>query len=165
MALVPASFNINDKRQRTVTFSAAKRPIDKVITVINHANTTSADVNTQLYLATYPSTMTGLRWDLSFFQGSGTAVCTWVWAIIYLRQGETLDTLTFSDQVTLYEPEQSCLTWGFGIIDASTQTKRHHGSTKTMRKMQVGDTIEFIIKGVVNDGVSTRGAVQMFQKG
>ncbi len=165
MAYPPPSYNVSDKRQRTVTYAAAKRPIDKVMTVVNQGSVGTTDVTTTIFTCSYPCTMTGLRWNLAVDQSAGTGLAQFVWSIIYLREGETIDSMVFGDGLTFYKPESSVLVWGYGSIYNLTQTKSLEGTTKTMRKMQVGDTIQFIYKGVATNTSSVFGAVQLFIKG
>ncbi len=162
--LAPRSFDISDKRQRTVTVARARRPVDKVILVVGLA-LNATDDSTVIHTATYPATMTGLRWDFNFLQSGGTGVASYVWAIIYLRDGETIDNLTFANGASLYSPEQNCLVWAFGSIDNNTETKQDRGSTKTMRKMMVGDQIVVAALGVATNTTAMTGGVQLFLKG
>ncbi len=165
MAYPPPSYTINDKRQRTVTTRAAKRPIDKVMTIVNQAGVDSTDVTTTITTCTYPCTITGLRWGLSFNQFGGSATCHYVWAIIYLREGETIDGLSFADGLTFYKPESSVLVWGYGAMRNLQTTNYAEGTTKTMRKMQLGDSVQFIMRGITTEESEVRGCVQLFLKG
>jgi len=108
--------------------------------------------------------MVGLRWNITTFQDGGSAHAEHIWAIVYLRQGETIDALTYTNGVTLYEPEQNCLVWAFGANLPTTITP-YSGSTKTMRKMMVGDKIVFVSKGSTTNTTQFHGAIQLFQKG
>ena len=165
MSYPPRGYETTDKRQRTVTYSSAKRPIDKVMTIVAQSGVDSTDVTTTVYTCTYPCTMTGLRWNLAFAQSAGTVWCHFVWAIIYLREGETIDGLSFGDGLTFYKPESSVLTYGYNTIFNHTQTKLMEGTTKTMRKMQVGDSIQFLMRGITTETSEVRGCVQLFVKG
>ncbi len=166
MAYPPRGYEVTDKRQRSVTYAAAKRPIDKVMTTIFHSGVNATDVTTTIYTATFPCTMTGLRWSLTFNQDGGVAQSHFVWAIIYLREGETIDGLVITDGLTFYKPESSVLVWGYGgqkgghLVDSLRE-----GTTKTMRKMQAGDIIAFIMKGIATETTECAGAVQLFVKG
>jgi len=163
--IAPRSFEVSDKRQRVVTTSRAKRPIDKVIIVVNFSAVSATDENEEIISASYPATVTGLRWDFDVRQAGGTGVCDMTWAIVFLRDGETLDTLSFTAGITFYKPEQNCLVYGFQVIENKLETKHVKGSTKTMRKLMVGDSIHMIVKGVGTDTVTVKGAVQLFLKG
>jgi len=66
----------------------------------------------------------------------------------------------------MYAPEQNVLTFGvaFSTTAVGAQAVQFEGSTKTMRKMKVGDTMEFI---ALSESVNTwglHGVVQYFQK-
>ncbi len=161
------SFIINDKRQRTATFARAKRSIDKVLIAISHDAMDATQVQTTIVTATFPNTVTGLRWDLSFSQDGGTGLCEIVWAIVLAKEGNVADTMIKTNGVQFYEPEQNCLVFGTERIrDGVTQgqTKKTSGMTKTMRKMMLGDRIIFIIQGVATNTGSVQGVIQLFQK-
>ncbi len=165
MSYPPRGYESTDKRSRTVTYNQAKRPIDKVMTVVNQAAIDATDVTSTITTCTYPCTVTGLRWNFTVNQDGGTGLAHIVWAIIYLREGETIDGLTFSDGLTFYKPESSVLVWGYAGISNSTEVKIIEGTTKTMRKMQLGDAIHMIFRGVATNTSHIRGAVQLFLKG
>ncbi len=160
----PPSYNINDKRQRTVTYAAAKRPIDKVIRNIEHVGVDATNVSTTIISTTLPGTVTGIRWNFVITQDGGTGVADCVWAIVLLKDGDTLDTLTFTDSDILYKPEQNCLVWGFSSIKNNLWATRVEGSTKTMRKLMIEDEIQFIAKGEVTNTSKIVGAIQLFIK-
>jgi len=164
MAFVPRSFEVSDKRQRVVTTSRARRPIDKVLISIGMVGNATPNATTVI-TATYPATMVGLRWDLNVAQSSGSGFATFAWAIVFLRDGETLDTIAFGDGSTTYKPEQNVLTFGAGQIDDNKWDRHYSGTTKTMRKLMVGDEIQFVFQGVATNEVVMFGIVQAFLKG
>ncbi len=161
--VAPNSFTVSDKRQRVVTVARASRPIDKTITTIQQFLNATQD-QTVITNPTFPSTMTGLRWNLTFSQSAGTSLAQYQWAIVFLAQDETIDTLAFGDNLRFYTPEKNCLVWGYGTIFNMTQTNHVDGSTKTMRKLMVGDRIIFIALGIATNTVQVDGAVQLFLK-
>lgn len=166
MAMIaPNSFTVSDKRQRVVTVARANRPIDKKITVIAHT-VDLTQVSTTVAAPTFPSTMVGLRWNFTVSQTAGTGIARGAWAIVYLREGETVDALSFVDGATFYNPEQNCLTWGYIAIDNGSNPHVIKGSTKTMRKLMVGDTIIMTSVGTSDtDVIFAQGGVQLFLKG
>ncbi len=155
---------ISRKRLRPEGGFRTKRPVDKKIISVLHVNVGANDVATDLITATFPCTITGLRWNFAFIQSAGTGPGNFIWAIVIQRDGELLDSFSNADGSTLYSPEQNVLTWGFGVIDNNTQTKLVSGTTKSMRKLMGGDKYVFIMEGTNTDTVSLRGAVQFFCK-
>ncbi len=161
------SFIINDKRQRTATFSRAKRAIDKVQIAINLNGVTATQVNTTIVDATFPSTITGIRWDLSFAQSAGTGVCEFSWAIVIVKEGNIADNMVLTHAAQFYTPEQNCLVYGTELIvngPTHGMTKHASGTTKTMRKLMIGDRILFLFRGVATDTAGCVGVIQCFQK-
>jgi len=160
-------FVITDKRQRTATFSRAKRAIDKVQIAIDHAAISGTQVQTLLINATFPCTITGLRWDLSFRQTAGTDLCEISWAIVLVKEGQSADTMIRTNGVAFYNPEQNCLVFGTQyIFNGNTlgMTKHADGATKTMRKLMVGDQLVFIFRGTTTDHAGVMGVIQFFCK-
>lgn len=154
------------KRARTGFIEAprTKRPIDKkLVAIATNAIAATQDV-TQLISATFPCTITGLRWNLSFIQDAGTGACVIHWAIVIVRDGVTIDTLGVSSAAVFFNPEQNCLVFGAAMIDNNTQSKDFNGSTKTMRKLMGGDTLQFIHLGVATQTSGCRGVIQFFCK-
>lgn len=142
---------------------AAKRPMEKKIVTVSHAVTSGGQVSTTLMTATYPFTLTGLRWDLSAIEdtnGGGVA-----WAIVVVREGASADTLSVADGAALYQPESNVVAAGvFEVPASTTNIVRLEGSTKAMRKMQGGDTLQFLTLGSAAPTADLRGTIQFFAK-
>ena len=152
------------KKRRFEPIFHHTRPIDKDIIIVNQSGVTATQVAPVIKTAAFPCTMTGLRWDLNFHQDAGTGLCIFQWAIVFLGEAQTVDALSLVASATLYEPEQDVLTWGIGSIQTSNETKDWRGTTKTMRKMKVGDRLVFLLRGIATETVAVLGAVQFFCK-
>lgn len=160
-------FVITDKRQRTATFSRAKRSIDKVMISVSHGGIDGTQVQTQLISATFPCTVTGIRWNLAFTQSAGTGQSEATWAIVLVKEGQTADAMVRTNGVQFYNPEQNCLVFGTELIHNGLThgiTKKAEGTTKTMRKLMIGDDILFIFRGTTTDTAGVEGVIQFFCK-
>ena len=118
--------------------------------------------NTTLVTSVFPATVTGLRWDLNWTQAAGTGHCEFTWVIVVVREGTTVDSITPSNGSTLYQPEQNVMSWGTGAIDNHQSTIQRVGATKTMRKLQLGDSLVFAAVGVATNTYAVRGGIQFF---
>ncbi len=154
------------KRARTTFQVAQKRPIDKNLINVSKSLVTSTQAATTLITATFPCTITGIRWNGAI---NATAVgATQIrWAIILVKDGNSPNTMATSDGSTLYEPEQNVLTWGVvtaNDFDGGTGSSIQalDGSTKTMRKLMGGDQIQIIF--FANAAATVNMAVQFFCK-
>ncbi len=141
-----------------------KRPIDKAIISIIKSGTNATQVETILASIAFPCTLTGLRWGITFTQDAGTATAFFYWAIVIVRDGVTVSQISTSDASTFYAPEQNCLVWGNGTIENNISTDRYEGTTKTMRKMLVGDSLQFLHKGSATNTTRSDGIIQFFCK-
>ncbi len=141
-----------------------RRPVDKLLIVVNKDTVAGSQVQTILTTATFPCTVVGLRWVITVAQDGGTTACIGEWAIIILRDGQTAGTLVLSDAGTMFQPEQDVMTWGMWNIDNNTQTKTMEGDTKTMRKLLGGDRLVFIAIGVATQTSKIQGVIQFFCK-
>ncbi len=151
-------------QQRVFARVGGRRPIDKKIIVVNKDGVDATQVSTVLVTATFPCTIVGLRWTFTFIQGAGTGNCSWRWAIVLLKDGETIGTTSITDGADLYTPEQNVMTFGLGLIDNNVVNQVSVGDTKSMRKLMGGDRLVFVLTGVATNTVSCRGAVQFFCK-
>jgi len=143
---------------------AAPRPITKELKVISKAAVVGAQVSTQLFLASFPGTMVGLRWDL-VFNCVGAADTNAVWAVVILRENTVLGNLSLTDGSDLYTPEQNVIVWGAYGATAGAQTgQREVGETKSMRKLQGGDQLVFIMLGTAVNATDVVGGIQFFIK-
>lgn len=97
---------------------------------------------------TYPCTIAGLRWDISI-NNRDTNPAEVMWCIIAAREGTDPTTkLTGNWSMASIKPEQNVIAWGSGIIEPNqkpTSLRIWEGSTKSMRKMQIGDKLLLII--------------------
>ncbi len=160
------------KRRRTQPFvqtRQARRPIDKDLigVVITNAGTTQR--TTTLKTATFPCTVTGLRWSLSFLNLTTTDSVQGIWVIVLVQDGEAINTISISDAATILSPEQNILAFGaIGMMDADTGQGPTgllvEGSTKTMRKLKAGDVLQFACIMTAGSTNRIRGAIQFFCK-
>lgn len=150
----------------------SKRPIDKKLVSISLTNIIGAQQKTNLYAAaTFPGTITGLRWDFNVTRSGGTTNTTgnYGWAIVVTPAGTTTSTLAIGNTSSLYDPEQMVLAFGGGCTfngaaGASNNNTMYAGSTKAMRKLKTGDTLDFIVFGTATERHDLSGAVQFFYK-
>ena len=159
------------KRRRVSSSFRAPRPIDKTILSI-FKNVTTTQQNVTLITAVFPCTITGLRWDLNTSlavdvgDNTGTS-CTWV--IYLLKENVAVPAMNLSDGQTLIRPEEDCLV--FGAFHAQKETASsfvnaqvNRGSTKTMRKLAVGDRLVWSALSDSAQGTVITGAIQFFCK-
>ncbi len=152
------------KRLRPEGGFRTKRPTDKKIVSIGKGNMGTTNVATDLITATFPCTITGLRWNLSFAQDAGTGLAFFFWAIVIQRDGELLDIIGTTDGGSFYNPEQNVLTHGVGTIDNHSETKAVNGTTKSMRKLMGGDKYVFVARGTGTNTSRVDGQIQFFCK-
>ncbi len=146
--------------------TGGKRPVDKLLINVIKSGVAGSTVTTTLVTATFPCTVVGLRWDISAACDAGTALGKVAWAIIILKDGETVNNLGTSDAGTLYNPEQNVMTWGNSILTGADQAtiERWTGDTKTMRKLMGGDKLMFLVVGEATNTAEVRGTIQFFCK-
>ncbi len=159
------------KRARTTAFafSGPKRPIDKQIINVDQSSVGTSQVQTDLFTATFPCTITGIRWELSNANLLTTGTPRYQWAIVLLRDGETASVMSSSNASSFYQPEQNVLSWSSGLvrdtdIGGGPTIKYDSGSTKTMRKLMGGDKIIFIAIASAASSLLISGSVQFFCK-
>lgn len=159
------------KRQRTSTAPTrrAKRPIDKKLTNVLVSNIVAAKQDVTLYdSATFPGTITGLRWDLCYVRSGGTATTFghFKWAIVVVPAGTTISTINMASAGSMYDPEQMVLAFGSGCTwDAAAGNPiMYSGSTKSMRKLKAGDKLVFTTFGTATERHDVAGTVQFFYK-
>lgn len=145
------------------------RPTDKSIVRINKDINDTNQKNTVLITATFPCTVTGIRWNVHAYNETGN-LNTFFWAIVLVKEGESAKAFGTGDGNTFYTPEQNCLAFGSMILgdkDGEQQVGDVMGSTKTMRKLQAGDQLMFICQwSIVDTGAagSVGGEIMFFCK-
>lgn len=158
------------KRQRTQAAPArrAKRPIDKKLTNVQITNLIAGKQTVDLYAAaTFPGTITGLRWSLSVVRSGGTAntVGNYKWAIVIVPAGTTDSTIAMGAGGSMYDPEQMVLAFGSGCTyNIGDGAVIYEGSTKSMRKLKAGDKLIFTCFGTATERHDISGTVQFFYK-
>ncbi len=150
------------RRRLDVDFHrGSTRPIDKsLINVVQSLG--ASQVITTMFTATFPCTITGIRWNLNQLQNAGTGEATGRWAIIIARDGITPPSMGQSNGGSLYDPEQDVLSFGSWAIDNNTNHQHEAGETKTMRKLKGGDRLLFIGIGTATNTTAMSGVVQFF---
>ncbi len=142
-----------------------KRPIDKNLVFVAKSAVDATQVSTTLITATFPCTITGLRWQIATDRAAGTGAASFYWAIILVKDGNSANAIAISDGATFYEPEQNVLAFGLGVLeDEGPDSMLAVGSTKTMRKLMGGDTIVFIVRGVATNTTNLDAIIQFFCK-
>lgn len=155
------------KRPRTTFQVSQKRPIDKSLIMVSQTAVSTTQLSTNLITATFPCTITGLRWNLGFHNNSAAVQNTIYWAIVIVKDGNSANALAISDGSTFYEPEQNIIAWGSALLAdtdiGGTTAHNIEGSTKSMRKLMGGDTIQLIYRAS-DSNMSIKGGVQFFCK-
>lgn len=156
------------KRSRPEFTRTARRAIDKEIKSVNVASTTTQTVTT-LKTTTFPCTIVGLRWDISYIQNVTVNGATVLWAIVVVKDGNSANTLSLSNGGDTYTPEQNVLTWGVlacpdSDLSSGPLMDKEIGASKTMRKLMGGDLLQFIQLSNVASSGSLKGVVQFFCK-
>jgi len=142
-----------------------RRNIDKSLINVEVGAQTTVQSEISLITSTFPCTITGLRWDIKMAQNAGTGTATGRWAVIISRDGSVINSLTTSSGSDLYEPEQDVLMFGVWNIQNKSNTADFVGATKTMRKLQGGDKLIFLCKGLSDvQTVHVQGVIQFFCK-
>ena len=151
--------------QRPVFQISQKRPIDKSLVYVNKDTVDATQVTTQLLVATFPCTVTGLRWDIQVDRSAGTGQCRGDWCIVLVKDGNSANSISISDAATFYEPEQNVLAFGVHSGQQDGPDSTHFmGTTKTMRKLMGGDQLIFVYKGLATNTSNVRGIIQFFCK-
>jgi hypothetical protein len=147
---------------------SSKRPIDKQIINVAGTITSASQTNVSLYTATYPCTVTGVRWQLSLIN-IVASICSGKWMIYIVRDGYAANSMSATNGGSLYTPEEDVLAWGSYIMPSTgigaSVRQEFIGETKSMRKLQGGDVIGFSCICSDVDGAQLDGSVQFFLKG
>lgn len=155
---------MSKRRRATTVRRSAPRPIDKQLKGVVQLLSSAAQTVSTLITATFPCTIVGIRWDLAF-RNAATAIPTYEWAIILVRDGVAAGTLALANNSDFYQPEQDVLAFGTGFAIASQMESKNTGHTKTMRKLMGGDQIQLIGISDAVDSITMIGVVQFFCKG
>ena len=155
------------KRRRTEFQRVTRsRPINKELVSIAKDGIAATQVSSILITATFPCTITGLRWELAFINQSGTAGITALhWVIAIVREGVVAATIGITELATLFTPEENVMAFGVHQFDQNGGNEpsiQVSGSTKTMRKLQTGDTLQLLMLGTATNLQKLRGVVQFF---
>ncbi len=146
----------------------SRRPTAKELIYVAQTATTS-NVATTIKTTTFPCTIVGLRWSMSFSSQVSTNNAVVNWIIVLVKDGNTANTISQSNGADMYTPEQNVMAFGTVSCLANDETGGNQnqqvmGSTKTMRKMQGGDLLQFITLADVANSVVVKGVIQFFCK-
>ncbi len=158
------------KRRRTVVprRGGARRAVDKELKLVTLTNVGTTQRSTTLKTTTFPCTIAGLRWHISFLNVLTTGSEFVYWALVIVHDGQAVSAPATSDGGDFYTPEQNVL--AFGIISASDADAggniivMQQGQSKTMRKLKQGDQLIFTTLGINGTAGEVRAIVQYFCK-
>ncbi len=158
---------MSKRRKVGVTNFRTARPIDKQLKAIKQT-VAATQLSSLLLTVTFPCTITGLRWELSV-RNDHAAVDSIFWALVIVRDGNIASAIGVSDAADFYAPETDVLAFGniqLAPNNATTGDSTHtwNGSTKTMRKMMGGDTLQLLVDGSAAASKEFGGVVQFFCK-
>ncbi len=142
------------------------RPIGKRLIYIT-LGTISTQTNSVLITNTFPCTITGLRVEMKVLQDGGTAPGEYSWAIVIVKQGQTVPLFGTGNLSNFFVPETNVMLFGAGAhsrADGNNSGTHYDNATKTMRKMQGGDTLQFICIGKATNTSRFTGCIQFFCK-
>ncbi len=156
------------KRRRTQAgfiVPRTKRPIDKNLIVVAFTGITGTQQNSTIFTATFPCTITGIRWSFDAFADAGTATALNAWCIQVVKDGLAAQTMALSGGSDFITPETQIVAFGAGLTQGDQGSARtYEGSTKTMRKMMGGDLLVFSAIGQATNTTRLFGVVQFFCK-
>ncbi len=156
------------KRRRTQTgfiVPRTKRPIDKNLKVVAFTGITATQQNVTVFTATFPCTITGIRWSLDALADAGTASGGCSWCIQVVKDGLSAQAISTSGGADFITPEVNCVAFGAGLSTGDKGSpKSYDGNTKTMRKMMGGDLLVFSAVGQATNTTRIFGVVQFFCK-
>jgi len=127
----------NTSTKKRVVAISPKRPIDKQLISINNTWPT-AQSDLAMYTATFPCTVTGLRWEIVLGSNAGAPVSI-KWVIARTKDGLAAGTIGTNP---FFTPEVEVMAAGVATV-AAGQNMTMADSTKTMRKLQNGDKLHF----------------------
>lgn len=149
-----------------VTIASPARPIDKKIITVYQPTLAGTQIETTLYTATFPATITGLRWSMTASQGAGSALCLGKWAVVVVRDGLSASTLIVAGSGSdLYTPEQDVLAQGNWGIYNNVGVVQFEDKCKTSRNLKGGDALILCMRGVSTNTTALTGNIQFFVKG
>ncbi len=131
------------------------RPISKFLTIVQYGTITDVQQQTTILPAQVAAgTAASLRWSLHCIANDDTLtfVQQGFWAVILRRESEAVDGINLNNGNGPYTPEEDVLAFGtFGMEGLGSTCGpaifSTSGTSTAQRKMKVGDTIEFVIKG------------------
>lgn len=147
-------------KRRRVTFTGPIRPIDKALINVSDSIDSSQFERT-VKTAVAACTVTGIRWTFGTKSNSNNQEVAI--ALVLVRDGQSVSTLSFTAGSNLYEPEQDVLMYYHGGC-AALYNNGLVGSTKTMRKLKNGDQLKLIGLGDNATADTLVGTIQLFCK-
>jgi len=144
-----------------------KRTLNKEIICVTGTATAATQSNVTLLTCTFPGTIVGLRWNFNIYCSADAGINTVSWMIHKVKSGVTTPTISQTAAASLIGNEEAVMAWGGTIIVGDTLNNGDSGhtwdsETKTMRKLQGGDTLVFSALGSAS--IAYFGYVQFFMK-
>ena len=134
----------------TIIARGPKRPVEKIVGVHNAVVTNSQTAGLNI-LPGVACTYSGGTLTISTTWNNTVSTAAFYWALVFLREGQTLSSLSIANNTVLYEPSQDVLACGcanaiIGATDNQDTIIKEY-KLKSMRKMKEGDGIVFTTLG------------------
>jgi len=152
----------------------SKRPLEKILISLNFNQSNQKNlfpagpVNTGIG---YPGTITGLQWDIVSGGNTGSLIDSVdYFAIVKAREGQSIGIVALpsanANLANFYNPEQDVMATGICRYTTSQPSPYPmSGKTKSMRKLQKGDSIQMsYVTNNANGDMSAQGIICMFYK-
>jgi len=121
-------------------------PVDKGIRWNFGDLSDTTQENLLLYTALFPSTFTGLQVDITQACPLADSLAFFMWAIVFVPDGETVKNLSISSNTDIYEPQEYVLACGAGQQSRRPMTMKWRGHAKGSQKLHVGDRIYLCVR-------------------
>jgi len=143
----------------------AKRPIDKKMMRVLFTDLNTTQQNLDLYpAASFPGTLTGIRWSIGAVAEAGASPTQLSWLIVVVPAGTTVGTVNMANGDSAYDPEQNVIAFGSTALLTTATHAQWDGTTKGMRKLKAGDKLVFTARSIATQEITLCGTVQFFYK-
>lgn len=152
----------SDERRRNNPRPRPKHRFDKQLIVINQATNNSTATTVVYPAAVFPSVCMGVVVSGASSTTAGANV-PFTWALVVVPQGTAISAISSANLTSLYTPETFVMAFGAGTLESGA-IQPFLMKTKTGRKINAGDTIQFTVTSSTANACQHTYCVQFFLK-
>ncbi len=139
-----------------------------IISRVINKESVGTQVSTTVLTTTFPCTLSAVKYSIGVFNNAAASSRVFRWALVFVADGNSANTISFVDAADFYTPEQHIIAFGSANLSETggdgAPTAHWNRSLSTRVNMRTGDLILFLCAAESGTDLFVDGTVQLLCK-